>query len=258
MNPYTRKYSALRKLRIMATQGLDLPRNQTLLHQKLKFKYSNQVGGTEEVTLRINGRKYRIDVLDSKRNAVYEIQRSNFGGKFSQKIGGILKAPGFKIVIVHPIISKQKVTLMNKGEILGVRNYKKGNNIYSLFEKLVHFKVEFIPQRMEIDVVFIQEHVIKEFVGLYGRSMRRKYVVIQRDLLSIEEIMKFQTKSDFIEILPDGLPEVFTNRDLAERLEVRGHKRRIQRTSGLITYTLCRLGILNRVGSRGRAHEFSI
>lgn len=243
----------------MAAQGLDLPRNQTLLHQKLKFKYSNQVGGTEEVTLRINDRNYRVDVLDSERNTVYEIQRSNFGGTFSLKIRRILKVPRFKVVIVHPIIIKQKITFMHKGEILSVRNYKKEkNNIYSLFEKLVHFNVEFIPQRMELDAVFIQEHVIKEFIGSYDRSMRRKYVVTQRDLLSIEEIMKFQTKSDFLEILPDGLPEVFTNRDLAERLEVKGHKRRIQRTAGLLTYTLCRLGLLDRVGFRGQAHEFSI
>jgi hypothetical protein len=245
------------KLGIMAAQGLNFPRNQTLLHQKLKLRYLNQVGGTEEVTMKINGKKYRIDVLDSERNTVYEIHRSNFGGRFSQKIRGLLKAPGLKIVIVHPIVIKQKVTRMNKGEILGVRKYNKHNNIYSLFEKLVHFNVEFIPQRMELDAVFVKEHLLKEFVG-YSRSMRRKYMITQRDLLSIEEVIKFKTKSDFIKILPEGLPDVFTNRDLTERLNIRGKKRRIHRIPGLLTYTLCRLGILHRVGKLGQAHEFSI
>jgi hypothetical protein len=240
----------------MPAEGLGFPRNQTFLHQKLKLRYLNQVGGTEEVSLQINGRKYRIDVLDNERNTVYEIHRSNFGGKFSQKIRTLLKASGLKIVIVHPIVIKQEITHMNKGEILGARTYKKHNNIYSLFEKLVHFNVEFIPERMELDAVFIEEHVLKEFTG-YGRSMRRKYVVSQRDLLSVEEVMKFTTKSDFIKILPDGLPDVFTNRDIAERLRIKGNKRRIQRIPGLITYTLCRLGILVRVGTRERAHEFS-
>ncbi|MFW9906682.1 MAG: hypothetical protein ACFFFH_20410 [Candidatus Thorarchaeota archaeon] len=242
----------------MTAQGLDFPRNQTLLHQKLKLRYMKQVGGAEEVLLKINGRKYRIDVLDRERNTMYEIHLSNFGGKFSQKIRGILKEPGLKIVIVHPIVIKQKITRMKKGKILGVTNYNKDNNIYPLFEKLVYFNVEFIPERMELDAVFIKEHVLKEFIGYYGRSMRRKYMVTQRDLISIEEIMKFKTKSDFTRILPLGLPDVFTNRDLAERLETKGNKRRIQRISGLITYTLCRLGILNRVGFRGRAHEFTI
>ena len=232
--------------------------NQTLIHQKLKAHYISIVGGTEEAGVKINGKKYLLDVLDESEATAYEIQLSNFGGKFSRKIRGILKAPQLRIVIVHPIIISQKVTCMNKGEILGVRNYNRDNNIYPLFEKLVHFNVEFIPERMELNAVFIKEHVLKEFFGYYGRSMRRKYVVTQRDLISIEEIRKFKTKSDFIRILPFGLPDVFTNRDLAERLESRENKRKIQRISGLITYTLCRLGILIRVGSRGRAHEFSI
>ena len=130
--------------------------------------------------------------------------------------------------------------------------------IYNFFENLVHFKVEFVPRRMEFDVVFIKEHVLKELVGYYKRSMRRKYETIQRDLISIEKVQKFKTKSDFINILPNGLPKTFTNRDLAEKLDVKGNKRRIQRVPGLITYSLCGLGILHRVGKRGRAFEFSI
>ena len=112
--------------------------------------------------------------------------------------------------------------------------------------------------RMEFDVVFIKEHVLKELVGYYKRSMRRKYETIQRDLISIEKVQKFKTKFDFINILPNELPKTFTNRDLAEKLDVKGNKRRIQRIPGLITYSLCGLGILYRVGKRGRAYEFSI
>ncbi len=242
----------------MDTQTTHFSRNQTWLHQKLKHRYLNEVGGSEEASLQINGRKYRIDVLDEERNTAYEIHRSNFGGKFSEKIRGLLKLPKLKIVIVHPIVINQKVTRMNQGKILGVSYYNKRSDIYTFFEKLVYFKVEFIPQRMEFDVVFIKEHVIKEFVGFYGRGTRRKYEIVQRDLLNIEKVLKFQTKSDFISILPNGLPDAFTNRDLAERLEIKGSQRRIQRVPGIITYSLCILGILNRVGTRGRAHEFSI
>ena len=242
----------------MVTQGLNFPRNQTLLHQKLKLRYLNQVGGTEEATLDINGRKYRIDVLDSKKNTVYEIHRSNFGGRFSQKIKGLLKVPNLKIVVVHPIVLTQKVTRMDHGKIVSVSHYNKHRNLFNFFEMLVHFKVEFVPQRMEFEVVFIKEHLLKELVGYYKRTMRRKYETIQRDLISIEKVQKFKTKSDFIDTLPNGLPKTFTNRDLAERLNIKGNKRRIQRVSGLITYSLCGLGILHRVGKRGLAYEFSI
>ncbi|MFX0125427.1 MAG: hypothetical protein ACFFAE_17535 [Candidatus Hodarchaeota archaeon] len=232
--------------------------NQTLVHHKLKLRYLSEVRGTEEAIIKIKGKKYRIDVLDELKSSVYEIQRSNFGNIFSDKIRDLLQFSKMKIVIVHPIVLTQKVTRMNQGEIMGVSYYNKRSNIYSLFEKLVYFKVEFVPQRMEFDVVFIKEHVLKELVGFYGRSRRRKYETIQRDLLDIEEIMKFRTKSDFLNLLPNGLPDVFTNRDLAEKLEIKGSQKRIQRVPGIITYSLCILGILDRVGTRGRAHEFII
>lgn len=240
----------------MVTQRLNFPRNQTLLHQKLKLTYLNQVEGTEEVSLDVNGRKYRIDVLDNEKNTAYEIHRSNFGGKFSQKINALLKVP-LTTVIVHPIVLTQKVTRMNHGKILSISHYTKYGDLFSFFENLVHFKVEFVPQRMEFDVVYIKEHVLKELVGYYRRSMRRKYQTVERDLISIEKVQKFKTKSDFINIMPNRLPNTFTNRDLAERLETKGNKRRIQRLPGLITYSLCELGILHRVGKQGRAYEFS-
>ena len=232
--------------------------NQTLIHQKLKAHYLSAVGGVEEATVKIKGKKYHIDVLDNSKTVIYEIQRSNFGGKFSDKIKDLLQSSEMKIVVVHPIVLTQKVTRMNHGEIVSISHYNKHGTLFNLFENLVHFKVEFVPQRIEFDVVFIKEHLLKELVGYYKRSMRRKYETIQRDLISIEKVQKFKTKSDFINILPNGLPNTFTNRDLAERLQKKGNKRRIQRLPGLITYSLCELGILHRVGKRGRALEFSI
>lgn len=241
------------KIPISQLQG-----NQTWLHQKLKSLYSNKVGGTEEVTMQIKGKKYRIDVLNKLKTTAYEIHRSNFGMRFSEKIRELLQLPEMKIVIVHPVVLKQKVTRMKQGEILGVSHIKKFGDIYSFFEKLVYFKTEFVSTRMEFDILFIKEHVLKEFVGFWGRSGRRRYKIVQRDLVNIQETKKFRMRSDFVNLLPLGLPTVFTNQDLAERLEIQGGKRRKHRIPGCMTYSLCKLGILGRVGMRGRAHEFTV
>jgi hypothetical protein len=216
------------------------------------------VGGSEEVSKKINGRNYRLDILDDQGTTIYEIQRSNFGGRFSEKIISVLNIPEVKLVIVHPVVLTQKVTRMYNGEIISTNCVNKRGDIYSFFEKLVSIKTEFIPKRMEFEILFIKEHVFKEFVGFWKRSGRRRYKTVQRDLLSIQNTRKFLTRSDFIQLLPKGLPEVFTNRDLADRLVIQGGERRKRRISGCLTYSLCKLGILSRVGTRRRSHEFSI
>ena len=106
--------------------------------------------------------------------------------------------------------------------------------------------------------LFREQNSIQVAILYVCKGRRRKYETIQRDLINIEKVQKFKTKSDFINTLPNGLPKTFTNRDLAERLDTKGNKRRIQKVPGLITYSLCGLGILQRVGKRGREHEFSI
>ncbi len=244
----------------METLTYQFQRNQTWLHQKLKSRYLSEASASaeEEVALQIKGKKYRIDVLDEQGMTAYEIQRSNFGKKFSDKIKGLLLLPKMKIIIVHPVVLTQKVTRMNQGDIISVSYVNKRGDIYSFFEKLVYFKTEF-NERMEFIVVFIKEHVLKEFVGFWGRSGRPKYQIVQRDLISIQETKNFCTRLDFIDLLPESLPRVFTNRELAERLKIQGGKRRKRRIPGCMTYSLCKLGILSRVGTRGRgAHEFTV
>lgn len=232
--------------------------NQTWLHQKLKDKYLSDVGGAEEVTVQLNGRKYRIDVLDNENGTAYEIHRASFGGNFSEKIKDLLQLSELKIIIVHPIVINQKVTRMKRGITIGTSYYNKWGDIYAFFEKLVYFKTEFRPKRMRFDVLFIKEHVLKEFVGFWRNSNRRRYKIVQRDLISVESSKKFRMRSDFLDLLPEGLPIVFTNRDLAERLEIQGGERRVRRIPGCMTYSLCKLGILSRVGTRGRAHKFRV
>ncbi|MHA2225931.1 MAG: hypothetical protein ACXAC8_12045 [Candidatus Hodarchaeales archaeon] len=233
-------------------------KNQTWLHQKLKSLYSSKTGGKEEVEIQIKGKKYRLDVFDEEKNIVYEIQRSNFGGRFSEKIKSLLCVPEMRVIIVHPIVLNQKVTRMIQEKLVGVTYIKKCTDIYTLFENLVNFKMKFIHAKFGLDVLFIKEHLLKEFMGYWGNTNRKKYKVVQRDLMSVEKIMKFRKKSDFLKILPIGLPNVFTNRELAEKLFVQGGKKKKLRIPGRMTYSLCRLGVLERVGSKGRAHIFSI
>jgi hypothetical protein len=234
-----------------------LQANQTWLHQKLKTFYSAENAAKQEVTVEADGRRYRIDVLNEQTSIAYEIQLSNFGKQFSDKVKRLLGAH-IKVIIVYPIPIKEQITWLNKGEISRSRIVTKRNDTYSLFDELVHFKAKFLPDQIGFDVLLTEEAIWKEFIGFRGRTRRPRYRQIQRDLLRVRETHQFRKRADFINLLPDSLPPIFTNRDLAEKLVIQGGERRRRRIVGRMTYSLCSLGILSRVGKKKRAHEFAI
>lgn len=99
---------------------------------------------------------------------------------------------------------------------------------------------------------------MKEFAGVWPRSGRPRYRVTQRNLLSIEKTLEIRKESDFLDFLPKGIPDVFMNRDIITRLEINGNERRKQRIAGCLTYSLCNLGLITKVGKKKRAHQFVI
>lgn len=232
---------------------------ETEVHEQLKRKYLDSLkNGEKETHITINGRKFRIDVLDKQNNVAYEIQRHNFGKGFYDKIKMLMSQ--LCVIIVHPVVIRQKVTRMNNGDIIGVSyiNRTKFADYYSLFEKLVSFRTDFVPERIGFDILLIKEHVKKEFAGIWNKSKRPRYRMTQRGLMTIEDRIEIRQKSDLYSFLPKGLPKVFTNLNIRERLEIQGGEKRKKRIAGCITYSLCNLGLIEQVGKKGRAHQFMI
>ena len=56
--------------------------NESSLHQTLKLLYQTDENIQKEVSLSVNGQKFRLDLLDEKNNIIYEVQRTSFGGRF--------------------------------------------------------------------------------------------------------------------------------------------------------------------------------
>lgn len=234
---------------------------ETKIHQQLKKLYLDSViQGEQEVLTEIDNRKFRIDVFDTLNNRAFEIQRHNFGKGFYDKIELLTQKLKMKVIIVHPIVIKQKITRMKNGNIIGTSyiNKTKKADFYSLFEKLVSFRTSFIPGKLGFDVLLIREHVKKEFIGRWKKSNRPRYKMIQRELISIENSINIRKKADLLTFLPENLPKVFTNRNISDQLEIQGNKRRKSRIAGWMTYSLCNLGLLSQVGKKGRAHLFKI
>lgn len=238
-------------------QNKNFSKNQTRLHQQLKEIYRNELNGQEEVTLTIDDSVYRVDVISQDNSIVCEIHRSNFDKRFSKKIQALLSIPKIYLIIVCPLVSAQKVFRMDKESVINTSYYKKPYALYSLFDLLVRIKTPLIENRMEFRVHLISEIVTKQFQGFFGRTLRRRYKTVDRELNSIEKTRVFKNRNDFIELLPSNLPPKFTRKELGQALRLpKISERSVQRLAGRMTYSLWRLGILERIGKQKQAYLY--
>jgi hypothetical protein len=146
---------------------------------------------------------------------------------------------------------------MRVEERLSVSYRNLNSNIMHLFEQLIFFKIIY-QNRLEFDILLVNEHVTKEFTGYTKRSHRRKYRTKMRDLVEIVDRYTIRSRTDFLNILPSDLPDQFTNQDLTNKLAFINESRRNFRLPGKITYSLCQLGILKRIGKKRNAHLFQV
>jgi hypothetical protein len=243
---------------IVSTAQNSAPKsNETLLHHKLKLVYCKKENIKSEAIMNINNKKFRIDVINEEKKILYEIQRASFGDRFSKKIQLLLDSTQYIVRIVLPIIYKQKTSRMRKGEQLSVSYRNLNSSMLHLFNQLVFFKVAY-QERLEFDILLVNEHITKEFTGYRKKSHRRIYRTEVRDLVEIVEKYEIRTMEDFLNLLPQNLPEQFTNQDLAKLLSLKYKTRRDYQLPGRITYSLCQLGILKRVGKKRNALLFQI
>lgn len=227
--------------------------NETLLHKALKARFAWSTGGETEVDVRVDGKTYRIDVLDRAAGDAYEIQLGHFGKTFYPKIRALTSR--YNVIIVHPVPVIQHVTTWDHGAATS-RVVHKRQDVYSIFEHLVSFKVPDVIGNLKVNVLLIEERVAQRFAGFRGK--RPRHEVLERDLIRIVDTWLSSSPEDFVSMLPRGLPDEFTNNDVAAALDIKGGRTRKQRIAACMTYSLCQLGLATQVGKQGNAHVFSI
>jgi len=71
-------------------------------------------------------------------------------------------------------------------------------------------------------------------------------------LLDVVQRRLFETPADISALLPPGLSEPFTTEDLADAIDSR------QKLAQKMAYCLQKMGVIERVGKRGRANLYAI
>jgi Fic family protein len=104
-------------------------------------------------------------------------------------------------------------------------------------------------ENFSLEVLLIDEEEVRCDDGK-GSWKRRGVSIKERKLLKVNDRILFQTKADYLKILPQGLNEVFTNRELSKLAKIS------VRTARQITYCLRKGGVIRLAGKNGRELVF--
>src|SRR4030043_1425471 len=185
----------------------------------------------------------RVDdfVVDIVRgDLLIEIQIANFSA-IKPKLSRLLN--DHKVRLVYPI-PKEKWIIhksMATGETYGRRRSPKKGRLSDLFNELIRVPSLFSKGNFSVEVLMIE---VEEIWRNDGRgSWRRKGASIEdRKLIRVFEGSIFEQKADFLKVLPEDLPDPFSNRNLAESLGIPINQSR------KMTYTLRKIGTITCVG----------
>lgn len=195
---------------VMEHIGIGL-KNEKSLHASIKHWYWKK---GDRLEVKVDG--YVVDLV--RDDLLIEIQTRNFSA-IGKKMRKLIKS--HKVLLVHPIAKEKwlvKVDSM-EGKQIDRRKSPKKCNVYHVFNELIRIPDLISEENFKLEVLLVKEEEILCPDGL--GSWRRKGVsIIDRKLLEVTESIKFNTKNDFIALLPENLTKSFSNKDLSRELKV--------------------------------------
>jgi len=211
--------------------------NEKSLHYDIKKLYEDN---NSKVEYKIGN--YIIDVI--KEDGLYEIQTKNFYA-IGKKIKELIELDN-KVVLVHPIaVEKRIITISVDGEVISERKSPKRGALVDIFDELVSIPYLLKEKSFNLEVLMTVQEEVRKSDG--KGSWRRKGVsIVDRRLIKVLDTHTFNCVEDFKKFLPKDLPLEFTNKELAQKLNVPINKAR------KISYTLKNAGIIKECGKRGR------
>jgi len=212
------------------------------LHAALK-EWVAQPGDQFEVT--VEG--FVIDVVRSEE--LLEIQTRHLYA-MKRKLARLL--PHHPMRILHPIAGDKWIVRETAvGQPISRRQSPKHGRPGDAFQELVRLTDWLLHPNLTIELIFTQEEEIWRDDG-QGSWRRKGWSLYDKRLLAVTDRLSLADRSDFLELLPPGLPDSFTNRQLAAALSCR------PALAQKITYTLRHIQALAVVGKDGRSHLYAI
>jgi len=213
------------------------------LHAALKDWYAKPGDRFEE---NVDG--FHIDIV--RHDLLIEIQTANFSS-LKRKLATLTER--HRVRLVFPIALEKWIVRMGGDgmTLLGRRKSPKRGLIYHLFKELVSIPELIKKRNFSVEVLLIREEEIRHDDGR-GRWRRKGWSIVDHRLIEVVNRQVFTTPSDFLALIPNGLPERFSTSDLAEDL---GQPRRLAQK---MAYCLRNMGSIEVVGKKGNLLLYSV
>jgi hypothetical protein len=209
---------------------------ESSLHRDLK-RWCARDGERMEVT--VEG--FAVDVAGDDR--LLEVQTGSFGA-LKSKLNALL--PRYQVEVVYPIAQERWVRRVDAQERpVSRRKSPKRGRVEELFGELLRLPGMAIHPNFCLRVLLVREEVVWRDDGR-GSWRRKGWSVADTKLLDVISERLFVEEGDYLGLIPDGLPNPFTNEELAEALAIR------RSLATKMSYCLRRMGLLEQVGKRGR------
>ncbi len=198
----------------------------------------------DEIEKKVDG--YFIDIVHG--DLLIEIQTKNFSA-LKNKLTKLLKHHPVKLV--YPIYRSKWIQRVDaKDQKISRRKSPRKGRVEHLFQELFRIPKVAIEPNFQIEVLFTEEEEIWRDDGK-GSWRRKKWSISDRRLLDVVDSHELSGPSDYLALLPEALPETFSNRDLQAALKIRNP------LAQKMSYCLRKMGLLTTVGKKGNANLFS-
>jgi hypothetical protein len=212
------------------------------LHAALKAWYAGEGDGIE---VPVDG--FVVDIV--REDLLIEIQTRSFSS-IKRKLTTLLET--HRVRLVHPIAFEKWIVKPSvDGAAPSRRKSPRRGSLQDLFAELVSFPSLVAHPRLSIDVVMIQADELWRYDGSRGWR-RRGWVVEERRLVDVLEVISIDSPDDLVHLLPAELPNEFTTADLAAAM---GSTRRLAQQTA---YCLRHAGVTEVADKRGNALVYAV
>ncbi len=212
--------------------------NEKTIHNTLKNYYSEEISHEAKI-----GDFYADAICE---NGIVEVQTANFL-RLKSKLSKMLRA--CHVTVVYPferIVHNYSINEQT-GEIISSSTIT--NNSYSKFF-LELYRIKAFLTNPNLTICIAQLEINKKIY--YKDNRRIRYKGIPKDKMPIRYIkeIRLDSKEDYMQFIPDGLPVQFTKKDLGKLCKATDPSIMLE----ILEY----VGAVKRVGKKGSATLYSV